>query len=112
MSDIEYFYEDDEKKMNNFSILKQNDNLFDDNDYVAHQLLTVKRVNLPGNEEEWEVINNNRIVFILPGARLTKKEKNVMRTVVGFRILINEFKSGNRSINKIKNILKKAIKND
>lgn len=91
--------------------LNQTNELFDDDEASKlHRIINVKRVILPRKGENWEVIDNGRKVLVLRGVRLTKREKSVLRTIEGVRIVIDEYKSGNKSVTKIKNRLREHWK--
>jgi len=89
-----------------FPSLKQNDDLYDDDKDVIHSVLNIKRVELPHNGEDWEILENGKVVFVLKGVRLTKKEKSILRTADGINLLLKEYKAGNTSVNKIKTKLR------
>lgn len=112
MKDKSLKYEDIDLDIEDLILSKYNNDLFDEEKNIPHNVLMVKRVLLPGAGEDWEITDSNRIVFILRGARLTKKEKSIMRKPEGLKMLIEEYKQGNRSINKIKDKLKKLGKNN
>jgi len=91
--------------------LSQSNELFDDDEASKqHRIINVKRVSLPRKGENWEVLDDGRKVLILRGVRLTKREKSVLRTVEGIRIVIEEYKSGNKSVTKIKSKLREHWK--
>lgn len=94
--------------------LRTDNDLFDDKLHIVHNLITIKFVSLPNNGENWEIYNNDEVVFTLPGVKLTKKERKILRTSEGLLLLLNEYKSGNKSISKIKSKLRNLYnkKND
>jgi hypothetical protein len=95
-----------------FPTLKQSDILFDEDDDIVYPVLSIRRAKLPKNGEEWEIIEDGKIVLILRGSRFTKKEKNVLRTPEGIKAVLDEYKSGTRSVNKIKNLLKRMVESE
>ena len=84
----------------------QSNELFDDKSHIVHKLISVKRVGLPKNGENWEVLEDNRVVFTLKGVRITNKEKILLRTVEGIQLLMTEYKTGNISVASIRRKLK------
>lgn len=87
--------------------LNQSNELFDDDEAAKkHKIINIKRVPLPGNGENWEIYDDMQKVFVLRGIRLTNREKRVLKTADGIRLVIEEYKSGNRSVAKIKGILR------
>lgn len=88
----------------------QNNDLFDDEANVVHKIVSVRRVKLPRNGENWEVLEDNRVALTLKGVRLTKREKSILYTPEGINLLMSEYKSGNKSVTKIKKLLREAWK--
>lgn len=87
--------------------LNQSNELFDDEEAAKKfKLINIRRVSLPRDGENWEISEDGRKVLILKGIKLTKKERGVLRTAEGMRLVIEEYKSGNRSVSRIKNILR------
>lgn len=84
--------------------------LYDDESYIVHPLLTVRRVALPQQGEDWEVLEDDKVVLVIKGVKLTKKQKAFLRTAEGLMTLINEYKIGNRSMYKIQKQLNSKIK--
>ena len=84
------------------SSLRTDNELFDDNSYVVHRLINARLVTLPNGGENWEVCDNDEVMFTVPGVRLTKQEKNVLKTADGLNLLLSEYKLGNKSVVNIK----------
>jgi len=93
-----------------FPSLKLNDDLYDDDQNVVQKVLSVRRVSLPHDGEDWEIVENNRVVHVVKGIRLTKRERSVLRSVDGIRALMDQYKMGNKSYAKIKKMLKELWK--
>jgi len=92
------------------SSLKIDNELFDDKSHVVHRLISVKRINLPNGGENWEISDDDKVVFTIPGVRMTKKEKNFLKTREGLETIIREYKNGIKSVAQIKAKLKKCYK--
>lgn len=92
-----------------FHLLKVDNELFNDADNVPQKVVNVKRVNLPRGGEDWEILENNKVSLVLKGTRFTNSEKKFLRTVEGMKFLISEYKSGTKSVVKIKEKLKKIV---
>lgn len=90
----------------NFTSLKASNELFNDEDYVAQTLVSVRRIKLPKGEEDWEFKENNKPVLRMKGVRFSKSEKEFFRTVDGMKFLVSAYKSGAKSVVKIKELLK------
>jgi hypothetical protein len=94
--------------------LRVDNELYDDESHIVHRLIGAKLIPLPNGGENWEISDNDEVVLVVPGVRLTKREKSVLKTVDGLNILMFEYKSGNKSVAKIKEKLRAhwKIKND
>tara|TARA_Y100000310_G_C20243195_1_gene605597 strand:+ start:92 stop:463 length:372 start_codon:yes stop_codon:yes gene_type:complete len=87
--------------------LNQSNELFDDEEAAKkHKLINVRRISLPRMGENWEISEDGRKVLILRGVRLTKRERCVLRTVEGIKLVVEEYKAGNRSVAKMKAVLR------
>lgn len=91
--------------------LNQSNELFDDEEASKrHRLINIRRISLPRKGENWEISEDGRKILILRGVQLTKRERCVLRTSGGIRLIIEEYKAGNRSITKIKAALREYWK--
>lgn len=93
----------------NFHILRADNELFNEEANIALPIINVKRVKLPRNGEDWEVIENGQVVLTLKGTRFTNPEKTFLRTVEGMQFLMAQYKSGKKSVVKIKEEIKKVL---
>jgi hypothetical protein len=94
----------------NFNILKTDNELFREEDYVPSALIQVKRVALPKKGEDWEILADGRAALVIKGIRFTKSEREYFRSLDGMRFLIAQYKEGSRSVVKIKESLNKLKK--
>jgi len=86
--------------------LRVDTELFKDEDNIAHNIISVRLVDLPNNGEDWEITDNNRVVVVLRGIRFTKKEKEFLRSAKGFLFIINGYKQGWRAVSQFKKKLR------
>ena len=91
----------------NLNILRTDHELFKDEDNVVNSLINVKRVKLPNDGEDWEILEDKQIVLTLRGTRFTKSEKKFLRTVDGVKFLMEGYRSGIKSVVKFKEAMKK-----
>lgn len=77
---------------------------------VAEKVISVKRVSLPNNGVKWKISENNKVMFVVEGSKLTKKEREFLQTAEGFNFLITQFKTGIKSFNALKTEIKKKLK--
>lgn len=110
---------DDEKELSSVieagphsvNLLKKDNELFNEEDYIVNTVVHARRISLKKGED-WEILENNRVVLVMKGTRFTNSEKEFLRSVEGMKFLINEYKSGNKSVVKIKNNLENFNKNN
>lgn len=98
----------DEEKFYRASSLRQETELFDDESYVPHKVVSVKRVQF-GNGEDWEIQADKKTILVLKGVRFTSKEKEFLRTVPGIQFIISGYKNGWKSVSEFKRNIKEYI---
>jgi hypothetical protein len=81
--------------------LRNDNELFKDEDYIVQPLVQVKRQNKKDGEV-WKILEDGKVSVLIPSNRLTNKEKEYLRTLSGFQFLIDGYKQGWRSVNKFK----------
>lgn len=89
----------------NLLSLRTESELYKDEDNIKFKTIRVRRINLR-KEENWEILQDDKIVFILNGIKFSKKEREFFRSVDGIRFIIDGFKSGWKSVIKYKNGIK------
>lgn len=92
-----------------YNLSKFEDDLYQEECDVAEKVIRVKRVSMPNKGEKWKVMNDNKIIFIIEGSKLSKKEKVFLETVAGFNFILEQAKIGIKSLNSFKNELKKIV---
>ena len=65
-------------------INKHEDDLFDEEKDVVERLVRVKRTSLPNNGERWKIFVDGKVVFTIEGTKISKREKEFLRTSTGF----------------------------
>lgn len=102
----------DEGKDSNlkYNLSKFEYDLYHEEDDVAEKVIRVKRVSMPNKGEKWKIFEDNKVMFIVEGTKLTNKEKDFLRTVDGVNFLIAQYKLGIKSFNSLKNEIKKKLK--
>lgn len=102
----------DEAKDGNlkYNLSKFEYDLYHEEDDVAEKVIRVKRVSMPNKGEKWKIFEDNKVMFIVEGTKLTNKEKDFLRTVDGVNFLIAQYKQGIKSFNSLKNEIKKKLK--
>lgn len=102
----EYVIEED--KFRGLSAIRQESELFDEEENIEHKLINIKYIELPKGED-WEILENKIPVLILKGVRFTKKERAFFKTPDGMKFLINGYKKGWKKIVDYKRNLKKCL---
>jgi hypothetical protein len=93
-----------------YNLSKFEYDLYHEEDDVVEKIIRVKRFQLPNDGEKWKIFEDSKIMMIIDGAKLTKKEKAFLRTVDGITFLVSQYKIGINSFNHLKIELKKKLK--
>lgn len=93
-----------------FNLSKFDFDLYHEEDDIAEKVYRVKRVSMPNKGEKWKLLENNKVIFVVEGTKLTNKEREFLRTIDGFNFLITQFKQGIKSFNSLKTEIKKNLK--
>lgn len=83
--------------------------LYHEEDDVSEKVIRVKRFPMPNKGERWKIYQDNKVEFILEGAKLTIKEREFLYTVDGINFLLHQYKLGSLSLNSLKIELKKKL---
>lgn len=89
--------------------LKYNNEFYKDEDNIEQKIINVHRAKLRKGED-WEILENKKVVLILKGIRFNNKEKEFFRSVDGISFIMNGWKQGWDSVLKFKNEVKKIFK--
>jgi hypothetical protein len=100
---------DGESRNFNFHLLKADNELFNEESNKPNLLVSVKRIKLSKNGENWQILENNKVVLLLKGNRFTTAERNFLRSVDGMKFLIATYKSGTQSVIKFKEQMKDKL---
>lgn len=93
-----------------YSLSKFEHDLFHEEDHVSEKVIRVKRMELPNKGEKWKIFEDTKVLFIVEGNKLNKKEREFLRTVDGVNFLIGQGKIGIKSFNSLKNEIRKRLK--
>lgn len=89
--------------------LKHDNEFYKEEDNIEQKSITVRRAKLRKGED-WEILENKKVVLILKGIRFSNKEKEYFRSVDGIKFIMDGFKNGWDSVLKFKNEVKKVLK--
>lgn len=93
-----------------YNLSKFEYDLYHEEDDKAEKVIRVKRVAMPNKGEKWKIFEDNKVMFVVEGTKLTNKEKEFLRTIDGVNFLITQYKQGIKSFNSLKNEIKKKLK--
>lgn len=97
-----------EKDYNEKSIINHAANEFYNEELATkHPVITIKRMGSVDRNEKWKILQDNKPVLIFASTKLSKKQREFLRTADGFNFLIAAFKSGIKSFSKLKAELRK-----
>lgn len=94
----QFFYDEHNTKKGSF--LKQDSELFNDEDNIPGLSIRVKRVSHP--KEDWKVLINNKEALVIKGNRFTAKEREFLRSANGMLFIVNGIKKGWKTVSEIK----------
>ena len=97
------------KKQSKQGLSKFEQDLFKEENNNVGKVISIKRI-LSNKIEKWKILEDDKVVMIIEGHRLTNKEKTFLRTVDGFNFLIKQYKIGIQSFNYLKSEIKKTLK--
>ena len=100
---------EDFKEQNFKHLSKIDHDLFKDEDDVLEKVIRVKRIAMPNKGEKWKITNDNKLIFTIESTKISKKEKEYLRTVEGFNFILSQAKVGIKSLNSFRKELKKIL---
>jgi hypothetical protein len=90
-----------------FSSGKSDDDLYHEEDNKVLPVIRVKHYNLPNNDEKWKIFSDSKVLIVIEGKKLTKKERAFLYTIDGINFLIGQAKVGVKAFQTIKKEMKK-----
>lgn len=84
------------------------DLFLEENDIIT-SVIRVKRTG-HNETEKWKIMVDDVVSFVLEGNKISKKERDFLRTLDGVNFLIAQAKSGIKSFNKLREAIKEKIK--
>jgi hypothetical protein len=93
-----------------YNLSKFEYDLYVESDDIAMKVIRVKRFSTPNKGERWKVYENDTIIHVIEGQKLSKKECEFLRTVDGANWMLSVAKVGIKSFNAFKKELKCKLK--
>lgn len=104
------FASNESNPIRSINSLRFDNELYKQEDDVPHKVVSVKRVNLPRDGEDWEIYENKCRVLVLKGVRFSKTEKDFLKSLYGINFLLKGYKQGWKSVAQFKREISKATK--
>lgn len=99
-----------EGRSKNHILLSKNDfELYDENKAIPGSVVRIKRIGSRNKNERWRVFENDELKFVVEGDKISKKEREFLRTIDGVSWLIGEFKVGFKNLTELRGRLKKKL---
>lgn len=92
-----------------YSLSKIDMDLYNEEMDIKAKLIEVKKAPMPNKGEKWKVMIDNKIIFIIEGNKISKKEREYLEKVDGFNFILSQAKLGIKSLNGFRNELKKIL---
>jgi len=92
-----------------YGLSKIDHDLYKEEDDKVEKVIRAKHFNLPNKGDRWKIFEDNKIVCIIEGNKLNKKEKDFLKSVEGITWLLAEAKSGIKSFHSLKKNLKNKL---
>jgi hypothetical protein len=83
--------------------------LYKEEDHIVLPMIRIKHIALPHQGSRWKVFEDNKIVCIIEGKNLNKKEREFLKTVSGANWLLGQAKAGIASFTALRAQLKKQL---
>lgn len=94
---------------NKYILSKFEYDLYHEEDDVSNPVFRVKKFSMPNKGEKWKIFLDKKVLFVIEGTKLNKKEKDYLNSINGFNFMLNQAKAGIMSFNQFKTELKKKI---
>jgi hypothetical protein len=76
---------------------------------VSEKVIRVKKVSMPNKGQKWKIMIDTKVIFVIEGSKISKKEREYLETVEGFNFILTQAKAGIKSLNSFRNELKSIL---
>lgn len=101
--------EDFKDQNNKHNLSKFEYDLYHEEDDKTEKIVRVKRVSMPNKGEKWKIMIDAKVIFTIESTKISRKEKDFLSTVEGFNFMLTQGKAGIKSLNGLRNELKKLM---
>jgi hypothetical protein len=84
--------------------------LYHEEENIVSKIIRVKRVGTPARGERWKIFEDTKLIFVLDGTKVSKKEREFLRGIEGITFLIAQAKIGIKSLHGLRTELKQKLK--
>lgn len=91
------------------TLSKYEHDLYNEESDIVEKVIRIKKIIMPNKDEQWKIFEDNKVIFVVDGTKLTNKERIFLSSVEGFNFLISKFKSGIKSFNFLKIEIKQKL---
>jgi len=97
---------------NKFVLSKIEDELYKEEKNIVMPIVRVKHIGLPNKGDKWKIYADDKVVLVLTGALLNKKEKAFLHSLAGVNFLIAQSKAGVNTANGMRKAVKTHVKTE
>jgi hypothetical protein len=83
--------------------------LFHEEDHKCYPIVRIRLITV-GKSERWKIYQDDKVIFVLEGNKLGKKEVKYLHTLEGFSFLLKQFKGDIKSFNALHKEIKAELK--
>ena len=94
---------------NKLIVSKHEHDLFYEENDTVNKIIRVKKFTMPNKGVKWKIFIDNKIIFVIEGTKISKKERLFLQTVEGFSFMLSMAKNGIESMSHFKSEIKKNM---
>lgn len=108
-NDDDYASSDKQNKYFNSTLLRGEHEFYKEEEDISYKVINVRKAKMR-KSNDWEILEDGKVVLVLKGVRFTNAEKEFFKTVDGMKFIVDGYKKGWTSISKFKEGLKEILK--
>lgn len=83
--------------------------LFDESKAIPAPVIRIKRTNTTSKGERWKIMLNDELIFVIEGAKLSKREREYLRSVAGVSFITQQVRCNITTFSKLRAELKRFL---
>lgn len=100
---------DKQSKYFNSTLLRSEHEFYKEEEDITYKVINVRKAKMR-KSNDWEILEDGKVVLVLKGVRFTNAEKEYFKTVEGMKFIVDGYKNGWNSVSKFKEGLKEILK--